>query len=77
MERAAAGGAIRVNTVQPGLIDTPIWTKLPASSESNAHDGCSARLRRWYDGQRETAQELRLAASESARKDPRVCGNLP
>ena len=60
-----------------GLIDTPIWTKLPASSESNAHDGCRARLRRRYDGQRETAQELRLAASESARKDLRVCGNLP
>ena len=77
MECAAAGDGIRVNTVHPGVIGTPIWTKLPASSESDAHDGYSARLRRWYDGQRETAQELRLAASESARKDPRVCGNLP
>jgi NAD(P)-dependent dehydrogenase (short-subunit alcohol dehydrogenase family) len=36
MEGAAAGNAIRVNTVHPGVIDTPIWTKLPVAAGSNA-----------------------------------------
>jgi NAD(P)-dependent dehydrogenase (short-subunit alcohol dehydrogenase family) len=36
MECAAAGDEIRVNTIHPGVIDTPIWTKLPASVGSNA-----------------------------------------
>jgi NAD(P)-dependent dehydrogenase (short-subunit alcohol dehydrogenase family) len=35
MECAAAGDGIRINTVHPGVIDTPIWTKLPTSSGSN------------------------------------------
>src|ERR1700746_1903819 len=35
MECAAAQDGIRVNTVHPGVIDTPIWTKLPASTGSN------------------------------------------
>jgi NAD(P)-dependent dehydrogenase (short-subunit alcohol dehydrogenase family) len=35
MECAAADDAIRVNTVHPGVIDTPIWTKIPASTGSN------------------------------------------
>jgi NAD(P)-dependent dehydrogenase (short-subunit alcohol dehydrogenase family) len=30
-----AGDRIRVNTVHPGVIDTPIWTKLPASAGHN------------------------------------------
>jgi NAD(P)-dependent dehydrogenase (short-subunit alcohol dehydrogenase family) len=34
MEHAA--DQIRVNTVHPGVIDTPIWTKLPASAGHNA-----------------------------------------
>jgi NAD(P)-dependent dehydrogenase (short-subunit alcohol dehydrogenase family) len=36
MECAAAGDRIRINTVHPGVIDTPIWTKLPASGGTNA-----------------------------------------
>src|SRR5215472_12119260 len=35
MECAAADDGIRVNTVHPGVIDTPIWTKIPASTGSN------------------------------------------
>ncbi|HYM31781.1 MAG TPA: glucose 1-dehydrogenase [Candidatus Cybelea sp.] len=36
MECAAAGDNIRVNSVHPGIIDTPIWTKLPESAGRNA-----------------------------------------
>jgi NAD(P)-dependent dehydrogenase (short-subunit alcohol dehydrogenase family) len=36
MECAASGDGIRINTVHPGVIDTPIWTKIPASPGSNA-----------------------------------------
>ena len=35
MECAAAGDNIRINTVHPGVIDTPIWTKLPGSTRRN------------------------------------------
>src|SRR5271166_5920241 len=35
MECAAAGDGIRVNTVHPGVIDTPIWTKIPSSAGRN------------------------------------------
>ena len=34
-----AGDEIRVNTVHPGVIDTPIWTKLPVSAGGNAPIG--------------------------------------
>ena len=36
MECAAEADGIRINTVHPGVIDTPIWTKLPVSAGSNA-----------------------------------------
>jgi NAD(P)-dependent dehydrogenase (short-subunit alcohol dehydrogenase family) len=38
MECAAAGDNIRVNTVHPGVIDTPIWTKIASGGRvgSNA-----------------------------------------
>jgi NAD(P)-dependent dehydrogenase (short-subunit alcohol dehydrogenase family) len=35
MEFAAASDGIRVNTVHPGVIDTPIWTKIPVSAGRN------------------------------------------
>ena len=35
MECAAAEDGIRVNTVHPGVIDTPIWTKLSGSGGRN------------------------------------------
>jgi NAD(P)-dependent dehydrogenase (short-subunit alcohol dehydrogenase family) len=36
MECALAGDGIRINTVHPGVIDTPIWAKISASAGSNA-----------------------------------------
>jgi NAD(P)-dependent dehydrogenase (short-subunit alcohol dehydrogenase family) len=35
MECAAAGDNIRINTVHPGVIDTPIWTKILGSPGRN------------------------------------------
>jgi NAD(P)-dependent dehydrogenase (short-subunit alcohol dehydrogenase family) len=35
MECAAGADGIRVNTVHPGVIDTPIWTKLSGSGVRN------------------------------------------
>ncbi len=35
IECAADADRIRVNTVHPGVIDTPIWTKLSGSGERN------------------------------------------
>ncbi len=41
LECAQAGWKVRINTVHPGIIDTPIWTKLPSgglSGGANAFD---------------------------------------
>jgi NAD(P)-dependent dehydrogenase (short-subunit alcohol dehydrogenase family) len=35
MECAAEGDGIRINTVHPGVIDTPIWTKISGSAGRN------------------------------------------
>src|SRR5713101_4631259 len=39
MECGAAGDNIRLNTVHPGVIDTPIWTKLSGSGGRNVPIG--------------------------------------
>jgi NAD(P)-dependent dehydrogenase (short-subunit alcohol dehydrogenase family) len=35
MECAAAGDNIRINTIHPGVIDTPMWTNIPGSTRRN------------------------------------------
>jgi NAD(P)-dependent dehydrogenase (short-subunit alcohol dehydrogenase family) len=35
IERAAEADGIRVNTIHPGVIDTPIWTKISGSGGRN------------------------------------------
>jgi NAD(P)-dependent dehydrogenase (short-subunit alcohol dehydrogenase family) len=38
MECASLRDGVRVNSVRPGIIDTPIWTKLPGAGGRNAID---------------------------------------
>jgi NAD(P)-dependent dehydrogenase (short-subunit alcohol dehydrogenase family) len=38
MECAGANDGIRVNSVHPGIIDTPIWTKIPREATGMGHN---------------------------------------
>jgi NAD(P)-dependent dehydrogenase (short-subunit alcohol dehydrogenase family) len=38
MECALAGDKIRVNSVHPGIIDTPIWTKIPGADAARRNE---------------------------------------
>jgi NAD(P)-dependent dehydrogenase (short-subunit alcohol dehydrogenase family) len=38
MECAAAGDGIRVNSVHPGIIDTPIWGKIPTEAQGSGNN---------------------------------------
>ena len=38
MECATVGDGIRVNSVHPGIIDTPIWGKIPTEAEGRGQN---------------------------------------
>jgi len=45
LECAAAGLNVRINTVHPGVIDTPIWTKIPSGGLSGGANAINPETR--------------------------------
>ncbi len=61
LECAVAGDDIRVNTIHPGIIDTPIWTKIPTGATGasrNAPIDPHALAREVPSGRAGTAEEI-------------------
>jgi NAD(P)-dependent dehydrogenase (short-subunit alcohol dehydrogenase family) len=67
IECAAEGDGIRINTVDPGVIDTPIWTKLPVTAGSNAP----------IDPNEITKSGVPLGRAGKRRISPAVCYSSP
>jgi NAD(P)-dependent dehydrogenase (short-subunit alcohol dehydrogenase family) len=70
MEGAAEADGIRVNTVHPGVIDAPIWTKLSGSGGRNVpidrSEVAKAGVPLGRVGQAQTSQGVLLLASDAS-----------
>jgi NAD(P)-dependent dehydrogenase (short-subunit alcohol dehydrogenase family) len=73
MECVAEADGVRVNTVHPGVIDTPIWTKLSGSGGRNVpidrSEVAKAGVPLGRVGQAQTSQGVLLLASDASTHD--------
>ena len=54
---------VRVNTVSPGLIATPLWSKLDAQARDRMYEGAAARCRPAVSVNRDVANAVLYLAS--------------